>query len=215
MIYQKTKKIRKINYTMEQITIYKSKNIQFFSEEKNQDLWFDFKSIEEFLQIPCLEKKMIESKLFKIPQDICVKEFLSVSKVFVTLESLLCFFRFQREKSNEIKSLVKTVLEEKQKTINSKVDNNQKDLSSSILKNNEENPIGCLQELVVSRGWKIPEYEVVKETGPDHKKEFELCCIVGNTKRYGSASSKKQAKKLAASNMINYIVNLISTSKDN
>jgi len=93
--------------------------------------------------------------------------------------------------------------------------NQQLVLPSPVLKSDETNPVGYLQELVVSRGWRLPEYELANENGPAHKKEFVLCCKVENMKQYGTGSAKKHAKRLAALNMLKYIVNLPSDAKEN
>lgn len=38
----------------------------------------------------------------------------------------------------------------------------------------------CLssQELVVQKGWRLPEYTVTQESGPAHRKEFTMTCRV-------------------------------------
>ncbi|NWT93954.1 TRBP2 protein, partial [Urocynchramus pylzowi] len=35
-----------------------------------------------------------------------------------------------------------------------------------------------LQELVVQKGWRLPEYTVTQESGPAHRKEFTMTCRV-------------------------------------
>ncbi|CAI9559857.1 unnamed protein product [Staurois parvus] len=42
----------------------------------------------------------------------------------------------------------------------------------------ECNPVGALQELVVQKGWRLPEYTVTQESGPAHRKEFTMTCRV-------------------------------------
>ncbi|CAK8671984.1 unnamed protein product [Clavelina lepadiformis] len=78
----------------------------------------------------------------------------------------------------------------------------------------DANPVGSLQELVVARGWRLPEYTLAHETGPAHKKEFIICCTVESFKEYGSGSAKKHAKRLAASNMYRKIINLPPEAKE-
>lgn len=48
------------------------------------------------------------------------------------------------------------------------------------------------------------EYKLLNEFGPDHKKSFEVCCLLNN-KCYKSAigKSKKKAEQIAAKNVIN------------
>lgn len=56
-----------------------------------------------------------------------------------------------------------------------------------------------LQELTQARYGTTPEYQLIAEHGPDHKKEFEVAVIIDG-KRYASAcgKSKKQAQQEAA-----------------
>jgi ribonuclease-3 len=56
-----------------------------------------------------------------------------------------------------------------------------------------------LQELSQARGWGLPAYEVVEETGPDHRKRFTVECrlkdeVVGQAE----GRSKKTAAQSAA-----------------
>uniref|UniRef100_A0A8C1EJ45 DRBM domain-containing protein n=1 Tax=Cyprinus carpio carpio TaxID=630221 RepID=A0A8C1EJ45_CYPCA len=50
--------------------------------------------------------------------------------------------------------------------------------SSSSTQQAECNPVGALQELVVQKGWRLPEYTVTQESGPAHRKEFTMTCRV-------------------------------------
>lgn len=56
-----------------------------------------------------------------------------------------------------------------------------------------------LQELVQSKGFSTPSYEVVKEVGPDHDKEFTVQVLVdGKVKGTGVGKSKQLAQQSAA-----------------
>lgn len=83
-----------------------------------------------------------------------------------------------------------------------------------LIHGGEINPVGTLQELVVSRGWRLPDYSLASEAGPAHKKEFIICCSVEKLKEYGSGSSKKVAKRNAASAMLTRLRDIPSDSKD-
>ena len=63
----------------------------------------------------------------------------------------------------------------------------------------EHNPKGELQEIIQAMSPASPGYEVVSETGPDHRKEF-ICRVVweGQELGRGSGQSKKQAEINAA-----------------
>ncbi|XP_066865491.1 RISC-loading complex subunit TARBP2 isoform X4 [Kogia breviceps] len=58
------------------------------------------------------------------------------------------------------------------------------------------------QELVVQKGWRLPEYTVTQESGPAHRKEFTMTCRVERFIEIGSGTSKKLAKRNAAAKML-------------
>uniref|UniRef100_A0A8C6XGT2 RISC-loading complex subunit TARBP2 n=1 Tax=Naja naja TaxID=35670 RepID=A0A8C6XGT2_NAJNA len=72
----------------------------------------------------------------------------------------------------------------------------------------ECNPVGALQELVVQKGWRLPEYTVTQESGPAHRKEFTMTCRVERFIEIGSGTSKKLAKRNAAAKMLVRIHNV-------
>lgn len=74
--------------------------------------------------------------------------------------------------------------------------------SSSSTQQAECNPVGALQELVVQKGWRLPEYTVTQESGPAHRKEFTMTCRVERFMEIGSGTSKKLAKRNAAAKML-------------
>ncbi len=56
-----------------------------------------------------------------------------------------------------------------------------------------------LQELTQARGWSLPTYRLVGESGPDHRKVFTVECQVGTEMRSkAQGSSKKSAEQAAA-----------------
>ncbi|KAG5836507.1 hypothetical protein ANANG_G00256050 [Anguilla anguilla] len=60
-------------------------------------------------------------------------------------------------------------------------------------------------ELVVQKGWRLPEYTVTQESGPAHRKEFTMTCRVERFVEIGSGTSKKLAKRNAAAKMLSRI----------
>ena len=78
----------------------------------------------------------------------------------------------------------------------------------------EANPVGSLQELVVSRSWRMPVYDLASENGPAHRKEFAICCEVESMKQHGYGTSKREAKRQAAILMYHHIVRLPPDAKD-
>ncbi len=61
-----------------------------------------------------------------------------------------------------------------------------------------QNPKGALQEWAAKNGWKIT-YALISQSGPDHKKVFEIeVSINGSPVARASASSKKSAETKAA-----------------
>jgi len=56
-----------------------------------------------------------------------------------------------------------------------------------------------LQELLQKNGWPVAQYNVLRETGPDHRKVFWVeVSVAGRVTAIGSGSSKKEAEQLAA-----------------
>ncbi len=56
-----------------------------------------------------------------------------------------------------------------------------------------------LQELVQARGWALPRYRVVTESGPDHRKRFTVeCSVEGQVAGTAEGRSKKMAEQAAA-----------------
>lgn len=56
-----------------------------------------------------------------------------------------------------------------------------------------------LQEMVQARGWALPQYRVVTESGPDHRKRFTVeCAVEGEAAGIAEGRSKKLAEQAAA-----------------
>lgn len=70
------------------------------------------------------------------------------------------------------------------------------------------NPIGLLQELCMSRRWPPPAYETEFEEGLPHERQFTISCVVFKHKETGTGKSKKIAKRLAAHNMWQRLINI-------
>lgn len=66
-----------------------------------------------------------------------------------------------------------------------------------------------LQEQVQALGWKLPEYRVIQELGPEHDKTFMVQVRVGKgLKKYkeeGSGRTKKEAEQMAAEKLLKEI----------
>ncbi|NXX35192.1 TRBP2 protein, partial [Nicator chloris] len=75
-------------------------------------------------------------------------------------------------------------------------------------------PRSCPQELVVQKGWRLPEYTVTQESGPAHRKEFTMTCRVERFVEIGSGTSKKLAKRNAAAKMLVRIHNVPMEPRD-
>jgi len=61
----------------------------------------------------------------------------------------------------------------------------------------------ALQEVTQARGWDLPDYRLVGETGPDHDKRFAVeCWIAGECAGRGEGSSKKVAQQQAAADAL-------------
>jgi ribonuclease-3 len=63
-----------------------------------------------------------------------------------------------------------------------------------------------LQELVQARGWELPEYRLVGETGPDHRKTFGVeCWLRGELAGTGEGEAKKLAEQRAAAVAVEWL----------
>jgi ribonuclease-3 len=60
-----------------------------------------------------------------------------------------------------------------------------------------------LQEMIQARGWATPEYRVIAETGPDHRKVFEVeVRVAGRASAFGTGMNKKEAEQAAARGVV-------------
>ncbi|XP_062313766.1 interferon-inducible double-stranded RNA-dependent protein kinase activator A homolog isoform X1 [Osmerus eperlanus] len=66
----------------------------------------------------------------------------------------------------------------------------------------QPNSVGILQELALQKGWRLPEYTVMMEAGPPHKREFTVTCRMESLSDTAMGNSKKAAKKAAAEKMV-------------
>ncbi|XP_069472209.1 interferon-inducible double-stranded RNA-dependent protein kinase activator A isoform X2 [Ambystoma mexicanum] len=80
---------------------------------------------------------------------------------------------------------------------------------------NQPNPIGTLQELAVKKGWRLPDYSLAQESGPPHKREFTMTCRVEKFAETGAGTSKKIAKRIAASKLLEKLKMVTDDSIDN
>lgn len=76
------------------------------------------------------------------------------------------------------------------------------------------NPIGWLQELCMARRWPPPFYETQAEIGLPHERQFTIACHVSTYCETGRGKSKKEAKRLAANQMWQYLQDLPLDSQE-
>ncbi len=71
-----------------------------------------------------------------------------------------------------------------------------------------KDPKSLLQELVQAKGSATPVYEVIREQGPDHNKEFTVQVLVnGQIKAKGIGLSKQEAQQQAAKKAVKLYLN--------
>ena len=64
-----------------------------------------------------------------------------------------------------------------------------------------------LQEVAQGRGWALPEYRLVAESGPDHSRVFAVeCWVHGECAGQGEGPSKKIAEQRAAAAALTHLV---------
>ncbi|MDQ7006301.1 MAG: ribonuclease III, partial [Acidobacteriota bacterium] len=60
-----------------------------------------------------------------------------------------------------------------------------------------------LQEFCQARGWPLPVYQVVRESGPDHQRRFTIEVLVqGRSRGRGSGTAKRRAEQAAAADAL-------------
>ena len=63
-----------------------------------------------------------------------------------------------------------------------------------------------LQELAQARGWELPDYRLIGETGPDHRKTFVVeCWLQGERAGSGEGEAKKVAEQRAAAVAVDWL----------
>ncbi|KAK7939270.1 hypothetical protein WMY93_002596 [Mugilogobius chulae] len=75
------------------------------------------------------------------------------------------------------------------------------------------NSVGKLQEIALQRGWHLPEYTVMMEAGPPHKREFTVTCRMESLAEKAVGHTKKAAKKAAAEKLIARLQSLSDSSE--
>lgn len=71
-----------------------------------------------------------------------------------------------------------------------------------------KDPKTRLQEFLQGQGRKLPQYEVIAETGVDHQKQFEVNCLVEGVAPVSAiSSSRRKAEQLAAHRMFTNLTN--------
>ncbi|XP_061696929.1 interferon-inducible double-stranded RNA-dependent protein kinase activator A homolog isoform X2 [Syngnathoides biaculeatus] len=79
--------------------------------------------------------------------------------------------------------------------------------------NGHANSVGTLQELSLQKGWRLPKYTTLMETGPPHMQEFTITCAMESLSETAVGSSKKAAKKAAAEKMVAKLQSLSGSSE--
>jgi len=63
-----------------------------------------------------------------------------------------------------------------------------------------------LQELAQARGWELPDYRLIGENGPDHRKTFVVeCWLQGERAGSGEGEAKKVAEQRAAAVAVDWL----------
>jgi ribonuclease-3 len=68
------------------------------------------------------------------------------------------------------------------------------------------NPKGVLQEYAQKRGFSIPAYRVVEESGPDHARHYTVEVSVAHCAYRGEGASRREAEKHAAEKAVECLV---------
>jgi ribonuclease-3 len=72
-----------------------------------------------------------------------------------------------------------------------------------------------LQEYYQKTHKLAPRYDIVREWGPDHNRNFEAACVVnGKTLATGTGKNKKEAEQIAAQEAVKKLQITLSTPSD-
>ncbi|KAK7789998.1 hypothetical protein R5R35_009210 [Gryllus longicercus] len=74
----------------------------------------------------------------------------------------------------------------------------------------KENAIGALHDMCATNEIPMPDYDLIEEKGAPHEKIFTFVCSVSKQREIGIGRTKKQAKQLAAFNMMNRLKESLS-----
>jgi ribonuclease-3 len=70
-----------------------------------------------------------------------------------------------------------------------------------------KDPKTRLQEHLQARGMGLPQYQVIRESGKDHAKNFEVECSAGEFSTViAEGTSRRKAEQAAASRMLDQII---------
>lgn len=69
-----------------------------------------------------------------------------------------------------------------------------------------ENPKGMLQEYAQKKGYAVPSYEILEESGPDHARRYRVEVTVSTYAYRGEGSSRREAEKAAATQAIQCLI---------
>lgn len=69
-----------------------------------------------------------------------------------------------------------------------------------------ENPKGLLQEYAQKKGYSVPDYRVVEESGPDHARRYGVEVSVSTYAYRGEGSSRREAEKSAATKAVHSLI---------
>ena len=78
-----------------------------------------------------------------------------------------------------------------------------------------KDPKSRLQEILQSRGYDIPQYELMSTTGDAHRQTFTAECTIGSLdiKTKGAASSRRKAEQQSAQNAYEIVMKQFSNNK--
>lgn len=69
-----------------------------------------------------------------------------------------------------------------------------------------ENPKGMLQEYAQKKGFVVPDYKVLEESGPDHARHYLVEVTVSTYAYRGEGSSRREAEKSAATQAVRCLI---------
>lgn len=140
---------------------------------------YNEKEIEEYATV---QKRNIEGVLTDIKKVLVSNEMLKPLAEKIYLEKYILYGTLENINdifAEVIEALIGSIYVDRGYAEAKKFVYNFFDIEGALTKSVDSNPKGNLNEICDMNGWDLPEYKLIKEEGPDHKKNFTIGLNIG------------------------------------